>query len=223
MDPPPAVGPEISTPPPRAGSRRRLLIWVSAIIALLLAFGAGVLTAMLLTDPERVIITGQPPFAGSTPKPNKQTITDADIVIDLFSENGQISLCEVLPGRLTTSVQFSGDDPNALMNEAERVARTDSTIEVVGTETRQQAFERFQEVFADRPELLRQVRAEALPATLTLAVRDDIPISDVQAKAADLPEAETPDEDAPPVTCELSEVGKRVLSEATENGQAEVP
>lgn len=223
VDPPPAVGPELSRPPTKAGTRRRLLIWVSAIIALLVAFGAGVLTATLLTDPERVIIIGQPPSTGATPRMNKQTITDADIVIDIFSDNGQISLCEVLPGQLITTVQFTGDDPDALMRDAEHIARDDPAIEVVGTETRQQAAERFEELFADQPELLRQVRLDRLPASLELAARGDTSISDVQAKAAELPEAEIAEQGPPSVTCELSEVGERVLKEATTNGRADVP
>ncbi|SFP83989.1 hypothetical protein SAMN05421810_103574 [Amycolatopsis arida] len=76
---------------------------------------------------------------------------------------------------------------------AERVAGI-VDVESVATETQQQAYERFREIFKDRPDLLEIARPEALPASITVlptvsADRDGL----VAALRAQLPMADEVD------------------------------
>lgn len=199
-----------------------MLIWVAAIVALLLAFGAGVLATKLLTDPERVLIVDRGDTAAAA-----QPRGDADIVIDILTEDGQVKLCEVLTGRLKVTANFSGDDPDTSMRTAERVARADPAVEVIRTETQRQAYDRFRELFADHPDMVELLRPDSLPASIDLSPKADTPITAVKAKAAALPgvvtEGQGESVPGPSVNCAISDSGLKAISEATEHGQAPIP
>lgn len=57
---------------------------------------------------------------------------------------------------------------DAEMRRIAKVVRDDQRARKVYTETKHQAFQRFQQVFKDRPEMLEIARPEALPASVTV-------------------------------------------------------
>lgn len=63
---------------------------------------------------------------------------------------------------------FDGDDPDPAMRQAADALGEDDRIAWVKTETQQEAYQRFKEIFAEQPELLELARPEVLPASVTL-------------------------------------------------------
>jgi len=68
-------------------------------------------------------------------------------------------------------IYFEGGDPDPTMRAAADQLRDDERFESVREETRQEAYERYKDLFADQPELLDKARPEALPASVILMVR----------------------------------------------------
>jgi FtsX-like permease family protein len=68
------------------------------------------------------------------------------------------------------TVSFNGQDPDSTMREAAAQLRDDERFDSVREETRQQAYKRFRETFADHPDLADLARPEALPASVNLMV-----------------------------------------------------
>jgi FtsX extracellular domain len=101
----------------------------------------------------------------------------------------------------TVVIYFTGPDPDPVMRAAAAELRDDERFESVREETRQQAYTRFKEIFADQPELVELARPDALPASVTLLVRKGSTAERVVgALRMEYPEAEVADQNfcAPP-------------------------
>ncbi|MEV0055682.1 permease-like cell division protein FtsX [Saccharopolyspora shandongensis] len=77
-------------------------------------------------------------------------------------------------------VNFDGDED---MRQAAEILRVDPRTGRLFTETKQEAYARFQEIFKDMPDLLTQARPEALPASLHILPRSQ---GDLRAWANEL-------------------------------------
>jgi hypothetical protein len=94
-------------------------------------------------------------------------------------------------------VYFDGSDPDPVMRAAAARLRDDERFESVREETREQAYARFKEVFADQPGLVDKARPEALPASVRLVVRKGSTGKQVEAALrAEFPDAEVTVQDA---------------------------
>ena len=71
----------------------------------------------------------------------------------------------------TVIVYFDGSDPDPTMRAAATQLRDDKRFESVREETRQEAYDRFKEIFADQPDLVESASPESLPASVQLLVR----------------------------------------------------
>lgn len=158
-----------------AGSRRRLL-WL--IVAAVLVFGAGAGTAIFLLrdDEDTSARPWVPPKVESTHDVDNQYDADDD---EYNSETGIQKRCLDNGGKQTVIAYFDGNDPNPAMRRAAEALREDDQIAWVRTETRQEAYRRFQEIFADEPELAKLARPEAMPASVTLLPADGVYPGDV--------------------------------------------
>ncbi|MFL6124825.1 permease-like cell division protein FtsX [Actinophytocola sp.] len=88
-------------------------------------------------------------------------------------------------------VYFSGTDPDPVMRAAAAQLRDDPRFESVREETRQQAYKRFKEIFADQPDLVDTATPDTLPASVTLMARKGSTGKQVQgALRAKFPDAE---------------------------------
>lgn len=135
---------------------RRLVVPLAVVAAVLVA--AGVLTAVALSGRE---VAGAPLAVWATDAASPLPEVGG-------SEEAIRKACRDHHGRETLVVDFGGGDPDAPMRLAAEELRDDPRVEAVETETRQEAFERFKEIFADQPDLVDVVRPEALPASVTL-------------------------------------------------------
>lgn len=67
------------------------------------------------------------------------------------------------------------------MQHAAESLRSDPVIGQLSTETQQRAYERFIEIFKDRPELVKLARPEALPASVRARPRSGTDARDLKA------------------------------------------
>ncbi|GAB3576436.1 hypothetical protein GCM10027445_40550 [Amycolatopsis endophytica] len=74
-------------------------------------------------------------------------------------------------------------DTDAEMSRIANAVRADPRARKVYTETRDEAFARFKDLFKDQPDLLAHARAEALPFSVTVTAAGDV---DLHAWAAEL-------------------------------------
>lgn len=150
----PAQEPKAAT-----GSRRRL-VWL--IVAAALVIGAGIgtgVTLFLLRDDEDAASKPWIPPAGDSPAIGGSEYTGEDAIQKYCLDRG---------GRQTVIAFFDGDDPDSAMRQAAEALDEDDRIDWVRTETQQEAYERFKEIFAEQPDLVEMARPEALPASVTL-------------------------------------------------------
>lgn len=127
-----------------AAGRRRPPWWLVAVL-LVVALGAGLGAGALI-------------WAGQVEKmypPGYQALTPE-----------QYDKCV-----RTVVLYFDDSDPDPDMRAAAARLRGDERFESVREETRQQAYAKFKETFADQPELVKLARPEALPAAVHLMVR----------------------------------------------------
>jgi hypothetical protein len=98
-------------------------------------------------------------------------------------------------------IEFEGADPDTPMLAAADRLRQDKQVVAIRTQTRPQAFEEFQRVFKDQPDLLKIARPEALPASIWLVTAHDTKPADLATRLqTDLPAAKiNPDPCAYPV------------------------
>ncbi|HYQ61882.1 permease-like cell division protein FtsX [Actinophytocola sp.] len=82
-------------------------------------------------------------------------------------------------------ISFGGPDPDSAMREAAAQLRDDERFDSVREETRQQAYKRFKETFADQPDLVDNARPEALPASVKLMVRKGSMAKDLKGALQD--------------------------------------
>lgn len=69
------------------------------------------------------------------------------------------------------TIYFDGQDPDPQMRAAAAELRDDERFEGVREETRQQAFERFKEIYKNQPDLVKLARPQAMPASVHVMVR----------------------------------------------------
>lgn len=165
--------------------------WLIGVCALVL--GAGVATAVFLLlgdDEDTAARPWVPPAAGSPVGDDKYL--DEPSIQEYCLDRG---------GKQTVIAFFDGDDPDSAMTQAATALRTDNRVASVTTETRQQAYQRFKEIFKDQPELVELARPEALPASVTLLPADDVFAGDL----ADAVTGEYPAIDSVTAGCRLPE------------------
>jgi cell division protein FtsX len=93
-------------------------------------------------------------------------------------------------------VYFDGPDPDPVMRDAAAQLRDDERFESVREETRQQAYQRFKKIFADKPDLVDKASPDALPASVNLVVRKGTKGKDVKtALEGEFPDAEVSTQD----------------------------
>nr|WP_042191588.1 permease-like cell division protein FtsX [Kibdelosporangium sp. MJ126-NF4]CEL20172.1 Cell division protein FtsX [Kibdelosporangium sp. MJ126-NF4]CTQ97397.1 Cell division protein FtsX [Kibdelosporangium sp. MJ126-NF4] len=71
----------------------------------------------------------------------------------------------------TVTLHFKKDQTDERMRKGAERLRGDSRFESLTTETQQEAYDRFQRIFASQPELLELTRKESLPAIVHLMAR----------------------------------------------------
>ncbi|HEY0454301.1 permease-like cell division protein FtsX [Actinophytocola sp.] len=158
--------PRAGSPEPAAGSAepaarsRRPIIWLVTAAAVLVV--AGVVTTVLLSGRETV---GTPVAAWpeDTAAPPQMPVPSAGVSDEMIRK-----ACRDRHGRETLVIFFGVTDSDANMRLAAEVVREDPRVGSVATETQQEAYVRFKETFADRPDLIDVVRPEALPASVTV-------------------------------------------------------
>lgn len=170
------------------GAERRMR-WLISVCALVLGAGAATAVFLLLGDDEKPAAKPWVPPAAESPVGGNEYLDEPSIQ----------KYCLDRGGKQTVIVYFDGDDPDAAMNQAADTLRDDDRVASVKTETRQQAYQRFTEVFADQPELVELARPEALPASVTLLPAADVHPGDL----ADAVTAEFPELDSLGAGCEL--------------------
>jgi len=79
--------------------------------------------------------------------------------------------CGKAGGHDTVIVYFTGDNPDDAMRRAADTLGSDSMVASVKTETQQEAYVRFKEIFAEHPDLADMATPEALPASVILLPR----------------------------------------------------
>ncbi|MPZ80865.1 MAG: hypothetical protein GEV28_10885 [Actinophytocola sp.] len=170
---------ETSTAEARPVARRRV-VPLAVVAAVLVA--AGVVTTVLLSGRE---VAGTPLAVWAT--------DSASPLPDVGpSDEVMRKACRDHHRRETLIIDFGGTDPDAPMRLAAEELRGDPRVEAVETETRQETFERFKEIFADQPDLLDVVRPEALPASVTLLPVEGTSVDELYTalQAADIPGVE---------------------------------
>jgi hypothetical protein len=79
--------------------------------------------------------------------------------------------CGKAGGHDTVIVYFTGDNPDDAMQRAAHTLGSDSMVASVTTETQQEAYVRFKEIFAEHPDLVDMASPDALPASVILLPR----------------------------------------------------
>jgi hypothetical protein len=152
---------DISERPPvvATGSRRRRF-WLIVVGALVFGAGAGAVTTFFLLrgDEDTASRPWVPPAAESPIGGSNEYLSETAIQ----------KYCLDRGGRQTVVAYFSGDNPDRAMRQVAEALGEDDRIAWVKTETRQEAYQRFKEIFVDQPELVELARPEALPASVTL-------------------------------------------------------
>ncbi|UUV33624.1 permease-like cell division protein FtsX [Amycolatopsis roodepoortensis] len=154
--------------PERTPKAPRRLLWVVGVVAVLVV-AAVVTTAVVVLN----------------------RVTDPPAPAALPRDTGPVPLGERELCGLRLAVFIDADED---MNTAAQALRDDPKARRVFTETKAQAYERFKELFANKPELLENATPDALPAVVHL-----VPVAgtDVEAWANELrqrfPEAKNVD------------------------------
>ncbi|MBB4907955.1 permease-like cell division protein FtsX [Actinophytocola algeriensis] len=68
-------------------------------------------------------------------------------------------------------VNATADDA---MRLAARTLRDDPRVAEIGERSREQTYDRFKKLYADKPEMLEAARLEAMPASLMIRPADDV-------------------------------------------------
>lgn len=88
-------------------------------------------------------------------------------------------------GRFQLLIYFDRPEADDDMRAAAAALDADPRVSRVRTETRNEAYVRFKEIFADRPDMIEVVRPEALPASVLVLPIDAVAPTDL---ADDLPD-----------------------------------
>jgi hypothetical protein len=151
--------PAESAPLVPAPGRSRAWAWaIRALVAAAVLAIAGVATGFVLA-PGGVAGTPVAVWGGGTwlpPGVHEETLRTA---------------CGKAGGHDTVIVYFTGDNPDDTMRRAADTLGSDSVVASVKTETQQEAYVRFKEIFAEHPDLVDVARPEALPASVILLPR----------------------------------------------------
>jgi hypothetical protein len=160
------AGPATTAPP------RRAKTWLFVVAALVIGAGAGVGATLLLTgdDEDEQPAASQPRAPGAGSDPLAPGAGADELIAQACLDRG---------GRLTVQVAYSDPDPDATMQRAADALRDDDRIASITTETRQEAYVRFTEIFADQPELLEIARPEALSASVLLVPADGLSVEEL--------------------------------------------
>ncbi len=151
---------EPATSPPAPGrSRLRAVRALAAVVALVIA---GVATTVVIATRG---------IAGTPVAEWRMSPLPAGV-----SEQDMRAACREAGGRAAVRVEFYGDDPDGQMRRAAGPLRRHPLVASMTTETQQQAYVRFTEIFADQPQVLDKVKPEAMPASVRLVPRDGVSI-----------------------------------------------
>lgn len=164
--------------------------WLIAVCALVLGAGAATAAFLLLGGDEDIPAKPWVPPAAESPVGGGNEYLDEGAIQKYCLDRG---------GKQTVIAYFDGRDPDAAMNKAADALRDDERVASVKTETQQQAYVRFKEIFKEQPELVKLARPEALPASVTLLPADDVYVGDL----ADAVTAEFSEVDSFSAGCEL--------------------
>ncbi|MFI0798550.1 permease-like cell division protein FtsX [Amycolatopsis lurida] len=138
--------------PERTPKAPRRLLWVVGVVAVLVVAAAVTTGAVVLNR------ATDPPAPAALPRDT--------VPVPL----GERELCGL---RLLVAVGADAD-----MAVAAEALRDDPKARRVFTETKARAYERFKQLFADRPELLRSVTPDLLPAAVHL-----VPVAGIDVEA----------------------------------------
>lgn len=164
--------------------------WLIAVCALVLGAGAATAVFLLLNAGDEPAAKPWVPPAAESPVGGRNEYLDEPAIQKYCLDRG---------GKQTVIVYFDGDNPDSAMKQAADALRDDDRVASVKTETQQQAYVRFKEIFKEQPELVELARPEALPASVTLLPADDVYAGDL----ADAVTAEFSDVDSFNAGCEL--------------------
>jgi hypothetical protein len=164
-------------------------------VAAVLVLGAGATTVFLVTREDDA------PAARPWVPPKVESSYGVDNGLpELTPETVQLS-CLDPGGKQTVVTYFDGPDPDAVMRQAAEELDGDERIAAVETQTQQQAYEHFKQIFARQPELVELARPEGMSASLTLLPADGLYPGDL----ADALTEELPEIDSFGADCELPE------------------
>lgn len=134
----------------------------------------GTLVAVVATAGLAGLSLGVPELQGHTPFATQAPTERTDVAIYLCSIASVNATPE--PGQGPRCDAPATDEQISLLRSA---LALDEAVAEVRLETQQQAYERFEERFADQPELVESVPPGTLPASLRIALVDDAPIDDI--------------------------------------------
>lgn len=150
------------------------MLWLIVAAVVVFVAGAGTMFLVMRGDDDAAAARPWvPPAAESPLNPNE------------YGEAEIQEHCLDPGGKQTVIVYFDGTDPDPVMRQAAQALDGDDRIAWVQTETRQEAYERFKELFAEQPEMVALARPEALPASVTLLPADDVHPGDLADAIAD--------------------------------------
>jgi FtsX extracellular domain len=133
-------------------TRTSLLIGSAVVLLTVVAVYALVLTGEETPPRRKEADAVEPPTTTVTP-------SALSSLTELCLDNG---------GSLRILVWFESSDADDEMRAAEAQLRGDDRISSLETETRDEAYVRFKEIFESRPSLVEQATPEALPASLEI-------------------------------------------------------
>lgn len=134
----------------------------------------GTLVAVVATAGLAGLSLGVPELQGHTPFATQAPTERTDVVIYLCSVASVNATLE--PGQGPRCDAPATDEQISQLRSA---IALDEAVAEVRLETQEQAYERFEELFADQPELVESVTPETLAASLRITLVDDSPVDDI--------------------------------------------
>lgn len=134
----------------------------------------GTVVAVVATAGLAGLSLGVPELQGHSPFATQAPTERTDVVIYLCSIASVNATLE--PGQ---GPRCDAPATDAEISQLRSALALDESVAEVRLETQQQAYERFEELFADQPELVESVTPDTLPASLRIGLVDGVPIDEI--------------------------------------------